>query len=89
MAVPNNVAVIGGGNLGNSIARGLISAGLIPASGLAVTRRRPELLAELAEAGVAEFAFLPVGVGSDAQASVQRTWEVLSELTGDLNASTA
>jgi F420-dependent oxidoreductase-like protein len=42
-----------------------------------------------AEAGVAEFAFLPVGVGSDAQASVQRTWEVLSELTGDLNASTA
>ena len=53
MAVPNVVAVIGGGNLGISIARGLISAGLIPASGLTVTRRRPELLAELAEAGVA------------------------------------
>jgi pyrroline-5-carboxylate reductase len=53
MAVPNNVAVIGGGNLGNSIARGLISAGLNPTSSLAVTRRRPELLAELAEAGVA------------------------------------
>lgn len=53
MPALQKVAVIGGGNLGNSIARGLISAGLIPASSLAVTRRRPELLAELAEAGVA------------------------------------
>ena len=33
-----------------------------------------------AEAGCAELAFLPVGVGDDPQASVARTWEVLGEL---------
>ncbi|MAG32305.1 MAG: hypothetical protein CL908_15595 [Deltaproteobacteria bacterium] len=31
-------------------------------------------------AGVAEMAFLPVGVGRDPQASVERTWQVLAEL---------
>jgi F420-dependent oxidoreductase-like protein len=32
------------------------------------------------EAGVAEMAFLPVGVGSDRQRSVTRTWDALAEL---------
>ncbi len=32
------------------------------------------------EAGVAEIAFLPVGVGADPQASVERSWELLAEL---------
>ncbi len=32
------------------------------------------------EAGVAEMAFLPVGVGSDRQRSVARTWDALAEL---------
>lgn len=32
------------------------------------------------EAGVAEMAFLPVGVGSDRQRSVERTWDALAEL---------
>ena len=50
---PGRVAVIGGGNLGHSIARGLISAGLVTPGDLAVTRRRPELLAELQELGCA------------------------------------
>ena len=42
-----------------------------------------------AEAGVDEFAFLPVGVGSDPQASVLRTWEVLAELATERNAGAA
>ena len=32
------------------------------------------------EAGADELAFLPVGVGDDPAASVDRTWEVLAEL---------
>jgi F420-dependent oxidoreductase-like protein len=32
------------------------------------------------DAGVEEMAFLPVGVGDDANASVERTWEALAEL---------
>jgi len=32
------------------------------------------------EAGVTEMAFLPVGVGTDPQASVERSWELLAEL---------
>jgi F420-dependent oxidoreductase-like protein len=32
------------------------------------------------DAGVEELALLPVGVGADAQASVERTWEVVAEI---------
>ncbi len=39
-----------------------------------------------AKAGVAELAFLPVGVGDDPQVSVERTWEVLAELAPAHNA---
>ena len=39
-----------------------------------------ERMAAYEAAGVAELAFLPVGVGADPAASVQRTWEVLAEL---------
>ncbi|MCR9092957.1 MAG: LLM class flavin-dependent oxidoreductase [bacterium] len=37
-------------------------------------------LARYREAGVDEMAFLPVGVGDDPQASVERTWAALAEL---------
>lgn len=47
-----NIAIIGGGNLGTAIAKGLLSKGLIPASNISVTRRRVELISELAEKGV-------------------------------------
>ena len=33
------------------------------------------------EAGVDEMAFLPVGVGSDPQKSVEQTWTALAEMT--------
>ena len=36
-----------------------------------------------AAAGVDELAFLPVGVGDDPQASVERTWNTLAELIPD------
>jgi hypothetical protein len=38
-------------------------------------------LARYREAGVEEMAFLPVGVGNDPRASVERTWAALAELT--------
>lgn len=47
-----NIAIIGGGNLGASIAQGLLKSGLYPADRIAVTRRKVEMLAELAAAGV-------------------------------------
>jgi len=39
-----------------------------------------DAMAAYRAAGVAELAFLPVGVGADPAGSVQRTWEVLAEL---------
>ncbi|MBJ19774.1 MAG: LLM class flavin-dependent oxidoreductase [bacterium] len=39
-----------------------------------------QAMAAYADAGVDEMAFLPVGVGTDPQRSVERTWEVLAEL---------
>ena len=44
-----------------------------------------ESMAAYRDAGVAELAFLPVGVGTDPAASVQRSWEVLSELVPEEN----
>ncbi|MFP8875549.1 MAG: hypothetical protein VCB99_01265, partial [Myxococcota bacterium] len=40
-------------------------------------------IADYRDAGVDELAFLPVGVGTDPTASVQRSWEVLAELIPD------
>lgn len=46
------IAIIGGGNLGAAIARGLISKGIFEPSNMTVTRRRISLLKELADQGV-------------------------------------
>ena len=47
-----HISIIGGGNLGASIAQGLLGSGLYPASSITVTRHKVELLAHLAGAGV-------------------------------------
>jgi len=46
------IAIIGGGNLGTAIARGLISEGVIKPSNMTVTRRRVSLLKELSDQGI-------------------------------------
>ncbi len=46
------IAIIGGGNLGASIARGLLGSGNYNSGHLTVTRRKVHLLQELSDAGV-------------------------------------
>lgn len=46
------IAIIGGGNLGASIAEGLIQTDLLKPSEVAITRRHPEKIAYLAQKGV-------------------------------------
>jgi pyrroline-5-carboxylate reductase len=46
------IAILGGGNLGQALARGWIAAGVVKPGDLRVVRRRPERLAELAELGI-------------------------------------
>ena len=46
------IAILGAGNLGTAIAEGLLASGLFEPEGLAVTRRRADLLSELADQGV-------------------------------------
>jgi len=46
------ITIIGGGNLGCSIAKGLLKAKAIRASGLTVTRRRTHLIEEIKELGI-------------------------------------
>lgn len=46
------VAILGGGHLGTAIAEGLIASGSFSPDAITVTRRRVELLADLAERGV-------------------------------------
>jgi pyrroline-5-carboxylate reductase len=57
------IAVIGGGNLGSAIARGILFTKAIEPCRLHVTRRRSELISYLAESGVK--------IGSDNQAAVK------------------
>ena len=45
------IAILGGGNLGQAVARGWMAAGVVRPENLTVTRRRTEHLAWLAEAG--------------------------------------
>ena len=47
----NRVAILGGGNLGGAIARGFATSGFVESGNVAVTRRRVELLADLAADG--------------------------------------
>ena len=46
------IAILGGGNLGQALARGWIAANVVQPGNLRVVRRRPERLAELAELGI-------------------------------------
>ncbi len=46
------IAILGGGNLGQALARGWVAAGVVAKTDLEVVRRRPERLAELASAGI-------------------------------------
>ncbi|MBS2211684.1 pyrroline-5-carboxylate reductase [Carboxylicivirga mesophila] len=48
----NKLAIIGGGNLGTAIAKGLLANGLLEASQIYITRRRTALLNEFLEKGV-------------------------------------
>ena len=59
----DKLAIIGVGNIGTAIARGLLEAGLYEDGTLTLTRRHPDKLATLAEAGCR--------VGSDNRAAVR------------------
>ena len=48
---PGSIAILGGGNLGQALARGWLAADLLEPEELTVTRRRTELLGELADRG--------------------------------------
>lgn len=50
--IQKNLTIIGGGNLGLAIAKGVLAAGLFQAGRITVTRRRTELLGDLAAQGV-------------------------------------
>lgn len=52
MTTDKKIAVIGGGNLGASIAQGLLKSRLFLPENITVTRRKIELLAELAKKGL-------------------------------------
>jgi pyrroline-5-carboxylate reductase len=64
-----SVAILGGGNLGQALARGWVRLGQISPTDIAVTRRQAEKLSELAEAGFS--------VGSDNVEAVRRSRTVL------------
>ena len=51
MRAVNKVAILGGGNLGGAIARGFAASGFVAPGHVAVTRRRGELLGDLAAEG--------------------------------------
>lgn len=46
------VAILGGGNIGSSIAKGMVQSGVVSPQELTVTRRRVELLEELERTGL-------------------------------------
>ncbi|MCY4398158.1 MAG: pyrroline-5-carboxylate reductase [Gemmatimonadetes bacterium] len=47
----NKVAILGGGNLGRAIARGLVTSGAVSPGKVAITRRQVELLDDLVDEG--------------------------------------
>ena len=48
----NNIAIIGGGNLGTAIAEGLIASGFVQASQITITKRNLSTIQHLADKGV-------------------------------------
>jgi pyrroline-5-carboxylate reductase len=65
----NSVAIIGGGNLGQAIAQGLLSSGFCKASDIIITRRNATRLDELKKKGVA--------VSSDNRSAVKQAKIIL------------
>ena len=59
----NNISIIGGGNLGSSIAEGLIASEFVQANQITITKRNSSTLKHLEEKGVT--------VTSDNQAAVK------------------
>ena len=59
----HNIAIIGGGNLGSSIAEGLIASGFVHASQITITKRNLPTIQHLADKGVR--------ITSDNQAAVK------------------
>lgn len=57
------IAILGGGNIGSSLAKGLVNSGQVAAGNITITRRRTEKLGALAEQGVT--------VMADNQAAIQ------------------
>ncbi len=52
MDIPNNIAILGAGNLGIAIAKGLRDSGSLESRSLTLTRRKPELLQSLASENI-------------------------------------
>ncbi|MCS6807575.1 MAG: pyrroline-5-carboxylate reductase [Bacteroidota bacterium] len=52
MDTQHSIGIIGGGNLGVAIAQGLIASGLLSPRQITITRRRIELLSDLAKQGI-------------------------------------
>ncbi len=51
MIAQKRIAIIGGGNMGSAVAKGIVAAGLTHASQITLTRRNPDHLKPLAEVG--------------------------------------
>ena len=64
-----SLAILGGGNLGQALARGLVRSGTLQPEQIHVTRRRPDGLEDLAAEGF--------GVGIDNLAAIERGGRVL------------
>lgn len=86
---PASLAILGGGNLGQALARGLVRSGTLPPERIHVTRRRPDGLEGLASEG------FPVGIDNPAAIAgggtiliavqPQQIAELLDEIRGDLD----
>jgi pyrroline-5-carboxylate reductase len=63
------VAILGGGNVGRALARGWVEQGRFKAQQIHITRRHPERLSALAEAGFR--------VGADNRAAIERARHVI------------
>ncbi len=84
-----SLAILGGGNLGQALARGLVRSGTLPPERIHVTRRRPDGLEGLASEG------FPVGTDNPAAIAgggtiliavqPQQIAELLDEIRGDLD----
>jgi pyrroline-5-carboxylate reductase len=63
------VTILGGGNVGRALARGWVEKGRFKAGEISITRRHPEKLAALGEAGF--------HVGDDNRAAIKRSREII------------